>query len=350
MDAQLRELEFMDVHVGAEVHRVVLDGIPRLPGESVREQARYLEREADGLRRLLLEEPRGALPSFSVDLVTRAGNPRAHAGVIIMEYMGYPMFSGSNLMATATALVETGRIALPGNMGTVALESPGGLARVRVERGRNRVESTRYESSSPAFVASRGHEVHLTSYGRVRFDVVWSGVFYAVVDARVHGFSLLREEEAALGRLGAALIESARTDVRPRHPELGDTGALSFVLFVHPPRCASDGTHERRLASYCHPGSLCRCPSGTGTTAAMAELYESGALRKGDSLRATSWFDTCFTATLEDIGVQAGRTALRVAVEAHPWVIASGRLIVHRDDPTNPPGGVAPLFKATEKA
>ena len=201
MDAQLRELEFMDVHVGAEVHRVVLDGIPRLPGESVREQARYLEREADGLRRLLLEEPRGALPSFSVDLVTRAGNPRAHAGVIIMEYMGYPMFSGSNLMATATALVETGRIALPGNMGTVALESPGGLARVRVERGRNRVESTRYESSSPAFVASRGHEVHLTSYGRVRFDVVWSGVFYAVVDARVHGFSLLREEEAALGRI-----------------------------------------------------------------------------------------------------------------------------------------------------
>jgi proline racemase len=56
---------------------------------------------------LLLEEPYG-IPEMSVDLLVPATDPRAAAGYIIMEVMGYPIYSGSNTLCTATAVLESG--------------------------------------------------------------------------------------------------------------------------------------------------------------------------------------------------------------------------------------------------
>ena len=99
MDAQSRRFGVMDVQVGGKFHRIVPDGASRPLGASVREPPRYLEYEADGIRPHLRDELRGALPSFPVDLVTEFRRLHADAGVIVMEYMGCPRFSGPNLRA-----------------------------------------------------------------------------------------------------------------------------------------------------------------------------------------------------------------------------------------------------------
>lgn len=98
-----RVLELIDTHSGGDVSRIVTSGIEPLPGRSVLEKARYLEKEGDGLRRLLLSEPYGD-PAMSVNLIVEPSHPEAVAGYIIMEAMGYPMYSGSNTICTATAL------------------------------------------------------------------------------------------------------------------------------------------------------------------------------------------------------------------------------------------------------
>ena len=90
-------------------------GIDALPGNSVREKQLFLERHADGLRRLLLSEPYGD-PAMSVNLVVPPHDPRAQAGYIIMEAMGYPMYSGSNTICTATAvMILLSGVLEPGN-------------------------------------------------------------------------------------------------------------------------------------------------------------------------------------------------------------------------------------------
>jgi trans-L-3-hydroxyproline dehydratase len=48
------------------------------------------------------------MPEMSVDLIVPATDPQAQMGYIIMEVMGYPIYSGSNTICTATALLETG--------------------------------------------------------------------------------------------------------------------------------------------------------------------------------------------------------------------------------------------------
>ena len=53
-----------------------------MPGATVLEQMRHLERESDALRRLLLFEPRGSAP-LPLDLVVPACDPAADAGFVI---------------------------------------------------------------------------------------------------------------------------------------------------------------------------------------------------------------------------------------------------------------------------
>ena len=103
----LHTIQLLDTHAGGDVSRIVTGGIDTLPGATVRQQMEYLRDDADGLRRLLLEEPYG-IPEMSVDLLVPATDPEAVAGYIIMEVMGYPIYSGSNTLCTATAVLETG--------------------------------------------------------------------------------------------------------------------------------------------------------------------------------------------------------------------------------------------------
>jgi trans-L-3-hydroxyproline dehydratase len=48
-----------------------------------------------------------SIPELSVDLIVPATDPEA-AGYIIMEVMGYPIYSSSNTICTATAVLEAG--------------------------------------------------------------------------------------------------------------------------------------------------------------------------------------------------------------------------------------------------
>ncbi|MEX0373748.1 proline racemase family protein [Spiribacter pallidus] len=79
-------LEWMDVAVGSDIHRVVFSGVPVDATRSVRARMEWLSGPGDGLRRLLIEPPYG-FPAFCVDLITPAVHPDAQAGFIIMEVM-----------------------------------------------------------------------------------------------------------------------------------------------------------------------------------------------------------------------------------------------------------------------
>ena len=102
-------LQLIDTHAGGDVSRIVTGGVDPLPGATVRQQMEYLRDDADGLRRLLLEEPYG-IPEMSVDLIVPPSHPDASVGYIIMEVMGYAIYSGSNTICTATAVLESGLV------------------------------------------------------------------------------------------------------------------------------------------------------------------------------------------------------------------------------------------------
>ena len=192
-------LKLMDTHAGGDVSRIVLGGIDPLPGKTVRQQMEYLRDDADGLRQLLLEEPYG-IPEMSVDLIVPPAHPDASVGYIIMEVMGYAIYSGSNTICTATAVLESGLVPKEEGRQSFMMESPAGLVHIEAQVHDGVVESITC-GGLPSYIDTYRATIHVPSLGNVTYSVAYSGGFYALVDATELGFHLTLDEEADLARV-----------------------------------------------------------------------------------------------------------------------------------------------------
>ncbi len=328
---RMRGLELVDTQSGGDVSRIVIGGVAHIPGDSALEKMRYLEQHGDGLRRLLLNEPYGD-PAMSIDLIVEPSHPEAQAGYIIMEAMGYPLYSGSNTICTATAVLETGIVEMQEGTQQVVLESPAGLARVTATNADGRVQSITTQGE-PAYVAARDLSAELPTYGPVSYDVVWSGAFYALVDAEKAGFSLVREEEIALTAFGDEFVRTVRPEFVEVHPDLGDVGPLPFMHFCGPIEPVGEEGYRSRSATYVHPGVICRSPTGTGTSARLARMYEQGRIRDGQYLETVSPRDSSFRGTVLGPARVGDHKALNSHITGRAWTLAHSQILVDLDDP-----------------
>jgi proline racemase len=324
-------LQLVDTHAGGDVSRIVTGGIATLPGATVRAQMEYLRDHADGLRTLLLEEPYG-IPEMSVDLLVPATDPRAAAGYIIMEVMGYPIYSGSNTICTATAVLETGLVAKQEGTQTFMLESPAGLVNITARVENNVVESITCEGL-PSYIDTYRASLYVPGIGNVTYSVAYSGGFYALIDAREVGFALSADEERALNDCAHAIVSALQQQPAFNHYSLGDVGPLPFLHFMGPVEEVSPGRYCSRSATYVHPGVICRSTTGTGTSARLALMHYEGTLKPGDTLETISLRDTRFVGEFTGIKQEGRFPVIENAITGKSYVIARSDIIVNPDDP-----------------
>ncbi|PWG64252.1 proline racemase family protein [Spiribacter halobius] len=324
-------LQVMDTHAGGDVSRIVTGGIRALPGESVRQQMEYLRDDADGLRKLLLFEPYG-IPEMSVDLIVPATDPAADHGYIIMEVMGYPIYSGSNTLCTATALLESGLVPKREGDQSFTLEAPAGRVQVTARVRNGVVEAVTCEGL-PSYIDTYRTTIHVPSLGEVTYSVAYSGGFYALVESAQFGFVLSREEESRLAACAHAIVEAIRAEGGFSHYTLGDVGPLPFLHFMGPVEHVAEHFYRSRSATYVHPGVICRSTTGTGTSARLALMHHEGTIQPGDRLETVSLRETAFTGTLTGIRQEGRHTVVENNITGRAYVLARSQIVVNCEDP-----------------
>lgn len=331
-------IQLIDTHAGGDVSRIVIGGIRALPGANVREQMHYLRDEADGLRTLLLTEPYG-IPEMSVDLIVPASHPDAQMGYIIMEVMGYPIYSGSNTLCTATALLESGLIPKQEGVQRFILESPAGLVNITAQITDGVVEAVTCEGL-PSYIHTHNASIDVPSIGRVNYSVAYSGGFYALVDATELGFALTREEERALNDCAFAIVEALQAERGFSHHTLGDVGPLPFLHFMGPVEQIAESFYRSRSTTYVHPGVICRSPTGTGTSARLALMHYEGKIGIGDKLETVSLRDTGFIGEMTGKHTSGTHQMVENTITGRSYVIARSDIVVNCDDPMVECGGL----------
>ncbi|MEC7815785.1 MAG: proline racemase family protein [Pseudomonadota bacterium] len=324
-------IQLMDTHAGGDVSRIVTGGIEPLPGATVRAQMEYLRDQADGLRRLLLEEPYG-IPEMSVDLLVTATDPRAAAGYIIMEVMGYPIYSGSNTICTATAVLEAGIVPKREGKQQFMLESPAGLVNIEATVRDGVVEAITCEGL-PSYIDTHQTTINVPGIGHVEYSVAYSGGFYALVDAQALGFALTLPEERELARTAHAIVEAIQAERGFSHYALGDVGPLPFLHFMGPVSRIADGYYRSRSATYVHPGVICRSTTGTGTSARLALMNHDGRIQPGDKLETVSLRETGFVGEFTAVEQQGKIPVVKNTITGRSYVIARSDIVVNCDDP-----------------
>src|SRR6201991_5218903 len=164
----MRVIHCVDAHAEGEPSRIVVGGVLDVPGTTMLEKMRHLEREGDWLRRLILHEPRVSAP-LSPDLVLPSAHPEADAGFIIMESSSYEGMSGTNKPHTAAVLLETGLEEAVEPVTELGVEAPAGHVRVRADLRDGRVETLTFENV-PSFVTHLGARVEVPGMETLEVD------------------------------------------------------------------------------------------------------------------------------------------------------------------------------------
>ncbi len=335
-----RLIQAVDLHAGGEPGRVIVGGVLDVPGETMFRKMQHLERNADGLRKLMLREPRG-FPAANCNLILPPTHPDADAGFVIMEQTEYPPMSGTNTMCTVTALLETGMVPAQEPVTELVLETPAGLIEVeaRVEGGK--VTRVTFENV-PAFPVHLGAKIEVPTFGAVEVDVAWGGMFYAIADAARFGLEIVPENGRELARVGAMVKQAAREQIEAVHPENPEIRRASIGQLAGPwdpgTRTASNAvsvaTGEldwERPETW--TGALDRSPCGTGTSARMAVLHARGELEIGEDFHNFGPVGTEFVGRLLRETTIGGVPAVVPRISGAAWITGIAQYSVDPSDP-----------------
>lgn len=325
------KIGLIDTHASGDVSRIIFDGIMDLPGNSVREQMEYLQSDVDGLRKTLLFEPYG-IPEMSINLVVPAKDKEAVAGYIIMEVMGYPIYSGSNTMCTATAVIEKGLVPKVEGLSQFKLEAPAGLVDIEAYVKDDVVESITCEGL-PSYIDTYKEKIEIDGLGEVTYSIAYSGGFYVLVEASDFGFELTKNEEEELSKTAYRIIESIREKKSFQHYSLGDVGPVPFLHFMGKVKKKEEGFYSSRSVTYVHPGVICRSTTGTGTSARLAFLNYEGKLSVNDKLETVSLRETKFIGIFDSVKKIQGKDVVKNRTMGKSYIIAKSDIIINEDDP-----------------
>jgi proline racemase len=330
----------VDAHAAGEPGRVIVGGVPHVPGATIFEKKLYLETHADGLRRRMLREPRG-YPALCCNLIVPPCDPAADVGLIIMEQTEYPAMSGSNTICTVTVLIETGMVTVREPITELTLDTPAGLVRVRAEVANGKAKKVTFRNVA-SFATHLDAVLVLPEFGAVKVDVAYGGMFYVIADAAQFNLSLTAGEEQQIMKVGEMLKAAAREQLDVGHPENPAIGGVSISQLSAPP--AHPQAHRKNAVvvstgafAWERPqtwtASLDRSPCGTGTCAKMAVLHAKGKLGLGHDFVHESLLGTLFTGRLiEEVCVGPYR-AVVPEISGTAWITGFANYVLDPSDP-----------------
>lgn len=313
---------YIDSHTAGHPTRVVLSGIPPLHGASVKEKRQDFEARFDDLRSTLLHEPRGH--AAMVGLVPVSSDMADFGAIFISSYV-YLGMCGHGTIGYAKTLAHMGSIS-PDTGDSFTLETPAGVVDVSLTWREDGELGQVALRNVPAFEGLRDFSIEVDGLGLVHCDILYSGMWYAMVDATQVGLRLAPDNVSAALALGWRIktaIAAATKDL----PGFANDPAPSVLFYEELAR--DRAKHLLVLA----PNKFDRSPCGTGTCARVAQLLIRGQLRPDETYHAENLFGVGFTAHLHNkISLEEDRDGYEVVILGGAYITSQGALFLEKDD------------------
>lgn len=319
-------LEILLVHCQGELGHVLIGGASEIPGATMLDKMNHINNVDDSLRRFVTFEPRANV-AMSVNLLVAPTRPDADAGFIVLQAdRAHPM-SGSNCICVVTALLETGRVPMVEPETTVRLDTPAGLIVARAQCANGRCLGVSLDNV-PSFAELLDHEIDTPQWGRIKVDVAFGGVYYALVDVGQIGLKIEPDNARELAEAGIELKRQLAQQVKVSHTALPGVDEIAYVMFRDK---EADGAV--RTCTTLQPGRVDRSPCGTGSSANLATLHARGLVSVGDVSISRSIIGGEFKAEAIGETEVAGRKAVLPRITGRGYVYGRTELRVADDDP-----------------
>ena len=318
----------IDVHAAGEPLRVVVDGLPPIPGTTMLEKRRYAREHLDTVRRRLMWEPRGHADMYGA-IPTEPVTDGSDCGVLFLHNEGFSTMCGHGIIGLTKVLLETGMVPASGATSTVRIDTPAGLVVARATKKDGTVREVTFVNV-PSFVYQRGIQVGLDGIGDTVCDIAFGGAYYAFCDAADLGLSLEPSQHDRLIEVGRLVKKAVLAQTSIDDPLAPDLGFLYGVIFTDRP--ADERHHSRHVCIFAE-GEVDRSPTGTGVSGRAALLHDAGQLPDGETITIESILGTCFGVAV--VGhAQVGRyPAVIPEVSGEAFVTGTSMFFLDPGDP-----------------
>lgn len=263
----------IDSHTVGEPARIIVGGIPYIPGDTMFDKKRHIEEQWDDIRQLLMYEPRGH-SAMSGAIVTAPTTPGADIGLVFIEVSGCLPMCGHDTIAACTVLLETGILPAKEPITNLVVDTPAGIVRAQVEVSEGGVKGVTFENV-PSYLTLKDAEVDVPGIGRIVADISYGGNFYAILPAEMVGVPIEPQRASEFIRIGPKIRSALNEKYQVVHPENPMIRGVSHVMFTGP---ATNPEATMKNTVIYGPTGMDRSPCGTGTSARMTQLHARGQL------------------------------------------------------------------------
>lgn len=322
-------LHAVDSHTMGEPTRIVIGGIPQIPGKSMPDKKQYLVDHMDYIRTAIMHEPRGHNDMFG-SIITGTTMDEADFGIIFMDGGGYLNMCGHGSIGAATVAVETGIVPMVEPVTNVNMEAPAGLIKAKVKVENKKVKEVSIVNV-PAFLYKKDLTVHIPSLGKdVKFDISFGGSFFAIVPAKELGIAVDIKNVDELKKVALEMRDIINRDIEIQHPTLSHIKTVDLVEIYDAP------THPE--ATYKNvvifgEGQVDRSPCGTGTSAKMATLHAKGELKVGEKFVYESIIGTLFKGEILEETKVADYDAVIPQITGAAYITGFNHFVIDEEDP-----------------
>lgn len=262
----------VDSHTAGMPTRMVVGGIPYIPGETIPEKRQYVIDHMAEIVGMLIDEPRGHRAMRGAIIIPPT-TKEADLGVIFIGGGCMPM-CGHSTIGIVTTVLEIGMITPVEPETEVVLETPAGLVRTKALVENGKVISVSM-INVPAFVYDKDVSISIPGVGSLKVDIAFGGMFNVIVNSEDIGIEIRPQNAKAFIEVAAVIKETINNTIRVVHPEKAFINHVSHVQFYGPPVNPKANMKNIVISP---PGLVDRSPCGTGTCARVALLYSRGQL------------------------------------------------------------------------
>jgi len=322
------KIKTIDLHTEGEPLRVIVDGFPDLPGETILARRRYAMENLDHLRTALMWEPRGHSDMYGC-LLTPPVTQEADIGVLFMHNEGFSTMCGHGIIGLATVALETGLLPVSENETTIKIDTPAGLVTAHARVSNGRVRSVSFHNV-PSFVFALDKMIEVPGIGKVCCDIAFGGAFYAYVKAADVGLTCSPDAYRTLIEKGMAVKRAVMESVLIAHPFEEDMSFLYGTIFVGPPH--GEGVDSRNVCIFAE-GEVDRSPTGTGVSGRLAILHARNELSPGQPIVIESIIGSRFTGRIVKTTTFGSYSAVVPEVEGSAYITGRHEFLIDPEDP-----------------
>jgi len=274
-----------------EPTRIIVGGVPNIPGKTIADKKKYLEMNMDDIRKGIMFEPRGHNDMFG-SILTAAVSEEADLGIIFMDGGGYLNMCGHGTIGAVTVALETGMVEMKEPFTEVVLEAPAGIIRATAHVINKRVKEVSFKNV-PSFHYKKDVEIEVPELGKkVKLDISFGGSFFAIVSAKELGMNVTVENVQQLTEVALSIREIINRTIEIKHPTLAHIKTVDLVEIYDEP--TNPSANYKNVVIF-GQGQVDRSPCGTGTSAKLATLFSKGQINVDEKFVYESILGTLFT-------------------------------------------------------